>query len=128
MKTSCIEWPAKSALLVIRKPAVEICGWNQCAAALISLFDYWHNVEVDAEAQKNTRSDEILQSHTIEEIEKCLLGIAKRDKIRSSLKELEAMGIITICKNPNPKLKFDATKFFIFHPERVNEKLKGINR
>ena len=142
MKSSCIEHPKREILLVIRQWQVEFCNGNACAAALLSYFEYWHNIKLDQRdkaSQSNevaarhgdqrTQDETLWQFHTEEDLELGIL-IYKRKTIRDAISYLigfrfEGKPVIEVAKNPNPKYKFDRTKFFLFHPEVVSRWLDG---
>ena len=46
MRTSCITHPPKDPLIMIRQWQVALCEGNTTAAALLSFFEYWHNLLV----------------------------------------------------------------------------------
>ena len=56
-----------------------------------------------------------------------MLGLFGSRKIRSSLAFLEKKGYVTVHRNPDPRYKFDNTKFFLFKPEVVNASLQESN-
>ena len=81
-RTSCIRHPESEPVLVIHQWQVRACDGNTCAAALLSFFEYWHNIKVEhrlkaaeandiAEQHGEARSqDETLwQFHTEEQLE-----------------------------------------------------------
>lgn len=121
--TSCIPHPAGDPIIVIRRWMVEACKGDACAAALLSFFEYWHNIKIEQIAQEAKNSDgpvttTPIQWHTEQEL---IDGIMcwKRDKIRDSIALLESLGYVTTMKNPNPRYAFDRTRFFLFHPEAL---------
>ncbi len=136
MKTTCLNHPVQEKLIIIREWQLNFCGGDACEAALISFFEYWHNIKLE-QRQKNKKANDIaelhgdsrsqdeslLQFHTEEDLEKGIL-IFKKDKIRTGIKNLQNKGVITVTKNPNPKYTFDRTKFFLFNPRVCNEWLK----
>ncbi|GEM_PF-6281394 len=136
MKTSCILHPKNEPMIIIRDWQIGFCAGNHCAAALLSFFEYWHNIKLE-QRYKNKKANDIaemhgdgrsqdeslLQFHTEEELEKGIL-IFKKDKIRDGIKSLQEKGVITVTKNPNPKYTFDRTKFFLFNPAVCSEWLK----
>ncbi len=135
MKQSCLNHPAKNPMIVIRQWQIQACDGNACAAALLSFFEYWHNIRLEqqkkashanttAENHGDPRSqDETLyQFHTESDLEEGVL-IYKRDTIRAARKLLKEKGFIEEGLNPNPRYKFDRTIFFIFRADQINERI-----
>ena len=133
MKSTCINHPPKEPLILIRQWQVKFCEGNRVGAALLSFFEYWHNIRLEqsgksAEANQIAQShgcepsqdDSLLQFHTEAELEAGIM-IAHKDKIRLALQVLVNKGAITIKRNPNPRYKFDNTRYFLFHPDVINE-------
>lgn len=133
MRNSCVSRPAKRRLIIINESDLQFTDGNVCAAALISFFEYWHNVKLDA-AQKareendireahgddRTQNETLVQFHTMEDLESGLCGMYRKDAIRKSLDYLIELKVIDQFKNPNPRYSFDKTNHFIFHPEVLN--------
>ncbi len=129
MKSSCISHPQREPLIIIRKWQVRFCDNDACAAALLSFFEYWHNIKLEQSAKaaqinavEETHGDPphqdttLIQFHNEQDLVDGIL-IHKRDNIRQALALLESKGAITILANPNPRYKFDKTRHFIFHPD-----------
>jgi|GEM_PF-4841130 len=134
MKTTCINHPKNEPILLIRWWQLVFCEGNYCAAALLSFFEYWHNIKLEmkrknqqlndiAEMHGDERSQDetLIQFHTEGQLRFGILFLYSNKAIREALKLLEAKGVIETTSNPNPKYKFDKTKYFIFHPEVINE-------
>lgn len=133
MRNSCVSRPAKRRLIIINEADLEFTGGNVCAAALISFFEYWHNIKLEAsrKAQEEndvreshgdsrTQNETLVQFHTAEDLESGLCGMYKKDAIRQSLNLLMELKVIEQFKNPNPRYSFDKTNHFLFHPETLN--------
>lgn len=128
MKSSCIPHPPNEPLIVIRKWQVEACG-GFCEAALLSFFEYWHNIKLDlqqkAMATKKSGGRKtvpgLYQHHTAKELSDGVLGLYGEKTIRHALRRLENLGFVITIRNPNPKYGFDATKHFVFVEEKVRE-------
>ena len=70
MKTSCIRHPERENLIIVRKWQVVFCEGDTCAAALISFFEYWHNIKLEQyEKEENPAKRSLLQWHTEEDLE-----------------------------------------------------------
>lgn len=138
MKTTCINHPAQEKLIVIRGWQLKFCNGNTCEAALLSFFEYWHNIKreqsrkakqanniaiMHGDEEQATQDETLLQFHTENEIEKSIM-IYGRTKISEAIKGLQQKNVIEVHKNPNPRYSFDKTKYFLFHPEVCNEWIK----
>ena len=133
MKSTCIHHPAKETLILIRKWQLKFCDSDHCAAALLSYFEYWHNIKLELSqrarqanelARKHgkpaTHDESLLQFHTDEDLRVGLLGLYGTMKIRSGRHLLVAKGAITEHPNPTPRYAFDKTIYYLFHDEVVN--------
>ncbi|OEU64458.1 MAG: hypothetical protein BBJ57_02960 [Desulfobacterales bacterium PC51MH44] len=134
MRSSIINHPENEPLIIIRQWQLVFCNGNEVAAALMSFFEYWHNIKLDIQKQakkanevREKHGDESLPSnlyqwHTEADLIAGIQRIAKTGKTLSKgIDLLESKGIITIHKNPNPRYKFDKTRHFLFNPEPINE-------
>ena len=133
MKSTCINNPPRERLIIIKEWQVVFCNGNTCAAALLSFFEYWHNIRID-QIEKNkqynnvserngegrTQDESLYQFHNEVELEDGIM-IYKRDTISKAIKLLENKGAITVTTNPNDKYNFDRTRFFLFHPDVIND-------
>src|SRR5690606_893186 len=131
MRTSCIRHPAKEPMIIIRKWQLDFCRQDRIAAALLSFFEYWHNIKLE-QSYSSTRMNDIAQAHgesriqyeglwqfhTEQDLENGTL-IFKRTAINAAIKKLETLGVLTIGHNPNPKFKFDRTRWFLFNPDPI---------
>ena len=131
-KTDCLNHPAHEKLIIIRQWQLQACNGDDCAAALLNHFAYWHNIKLEQLSQakshnntaerhgdRRTQMETLLQWHRSEDLQNSLL-IYGRKRIHDAIVLLEKLGFISIHKNPNPSYAFDKTKFFLFHPENVN--------
>lgn len=134
MKTSCIKHPEHESLIIVRQWQVEFCEGNIAAAALMSFFEYWHNIKLEISV-KNRRLIEVAdahgetievdvslyQWHTYEDLVNGIIQLAKsKATVNNALDFLVSKGVITIHNNPNPKYKFDRTNHYLFYPEVCN--------
>jgi hypothetical protein len=137
MRTSCIQHPTAEPLIIVRTWQLVATNGNKAGAALLSFFEYWHNHRLEAaekaakanevaemHGEKGTHSTSLLQFHSTTDLEKGLL-LFKSDSIREGIKILEKIGFVSIYRNPNPRYRFDKTKYFLFHPQQVNEWIMG---
>lgn len=130
MKNSCISYPERDPLVIIRKSQVEFCNGNVCAAALMSFFEYWHNIKLDM-APKNAAMNKIAalhgdegcqdetlyQFHTMPDLSEGIMGLYGKAAIKLARQQLLDTGLITEHRNPSDRYKFDHTIYYLFHPE-----------
>ena len=134
MKSSCISHDKREPLIIIRKSYVELCSNNHCAAALISYFEYWHNIKLDMQSRAEkanavavnhgdepTQDTSLLQFHTADDLVNGMVGLFKIAKIRDAIELLKSLKIISVHKNPNPRYKFDNTRYFLFNPDMTKK-------
>lgn len=132
MKASCVIHPDCEPMIIVRKWQLDFCNGNKSAAALLSFFEYWHNIKLEqskkARFQNNIanihhdigcQDESLYQFHTMDELEHGVL-LYSRDAINVGLKILVDKKVISIHKNPNPKYSFDRTRYFLFYPAIVN--------
>ncbi|MDQ3254016.1 MAG: hypothetical protein M3R15_08935, partial [Acidobacteriota bacterium] len=137
MKVSCITHPSNEHFIKIHPWQIDACDGNECAAALLSFFEYFHNIKLEqalkakqandiAEVHGDRRAqDETLyQFHSEEELERGVV-IYKRRSMYEALRLLHEKGFVTLHQNPYNRYKFDKTRYFLFHPEVVNAWLAG---
>jgi hypothetical protein len=128
----CFDHPAKQPLILVREWQVIACDNNPCAAMLLSFFEYWHSIKIDqsskarhlnkvaqAHGDEPTQDTSLLQFHSEAELQRGILGIYKKDKIRSSIKLLVEKRFISVHKNPNDRYKFDQTRYFLLEEDNV---------
>lgn len=133
MESSCIDHPAKEPLIIVRQWQLVACDGDRTAAALMSFFEYWHNVKLDHARQAKvynrtaekhgdepTQYDGLVQWHTTEDIERGIL-IFKASSIAKGIAILVEKGFLSVFKNPNPRYAFDKTRHFLFLAENVND-------
>lgn len=134
MRNSCVLRPADRPLILIHSEDLEFTDNDHCAAALISFFEYWHNIKLRQrqkaieendirEAHGDTRSqnESLVQFHTLQQFEDGLLRYYRKDAIRTALRKLVDLKVIEQFRNPNPRYSFDKTSHFLFRPEVLNE-------
>ena len=133
MNNTCTQHPTRDPLLVIRQWQLDFCEGNHCAAALLSFFEYWHNIRLDLSQRTRpaktaarphgkpvTQDESLLQFHSDDQLRTGLLDLYGTKKIRESRHLLIAKGVVTEHPNPNPRYAFDKTLYFQFHPDIVN--------
>jgi hypothetical protein len=138
MKTTCISHPANERLVIIRKWQVEFCAGNQCAAALLSFFEYWHSWKLESDrynhksnnisehhGETRSLSENVYQYHSLSEMSDGILNLYGAKAIAEAIKLLEAKNVISVHANPNPRFHYDKTKYFVFYPEVCNDWIKS---
>ena len=133
MKSSCINQPANERMVIIRQWQVEFCGGDHCAAAILGFMSYWHDIRLEQSAksaesnataerhgERGLQDTSLLQFHSAKSLREGLLGLYSESSIRRARQVLVDSGAVTEHANPNPRYAFDATTFFLFHPEVVN--------
>lgn len=137
-KTSCLVRPCDDTFVVLRASYVKICQGNIVAAALLSIFEYWHNYKMEEQGvhrrynkiaarhgEGTPYEDHLLQHHTIEELTSHLMGIGGKGSIIKARQLLVELGYISEHRNPNPRYRFDNTVFFFLHADTINSALNA---
>jgi hypothetical protein len=137
MRSHCIPWPENEPLILMRASQLQICDGNHCAAALMSFFQYWHEIQMGKQEQAHhantialrhgdpaTQDTSLLQFHTEAQIEEGLLHLYGRKMTRQGIAKLIEKGFLSLHKNPNPRYRFDQTHYFLFHPDTVIKELQ----
>ena len=140
MRQAVINWTSKQRLVVVREEAVQICDGDHCAAMLLAVFEYWHNIKMEMVpkadhmnklarqvGETGTNDTSLLQGHTEKELSENLLGIYGVKSIRAALAFLLSKKFISRQKNPNPRYGFDRTHYFLLNIPRINLKIKELN-
>lgn len=138
MKSSCFLTPPGSQFLTVWKWQIEACDGNHCAAHLLSVLGGWHDHKVATSEQARRMNvirkrhgepdsvdESLLQWHTSDELSGYLFGLYKRDSIRDGIALLVSKGFVEVRRNPERKLAFDATKFFLLLPDAVNDWIRA---
>lgn len=133
MRTSCIKHPVHEPFLIKHKWQLEACDNDGCAAGLLSLFEYWHNIKLRSQIKAEqanqvaemhgdapTQDTSLFQWHNTEELKAALFEYNEK-RIRAGIELLKKKGFVSVHRNPNPKYTFDNTKHFLFHSEAVND-------
>lgn len=115
-RTSCIPHPEGERLILIGKWQLEACQKDACAAALLNLFEYWHNIKLEQRSQAKSHNDiaerhgekgnqftGLLQWHKSEQLEDALLNIFNKRRIQAAIELLENLKFISVHRNPNPR-------------------------
>lgn len=114
-KTSCIEHPARAALVIVREDYLAIVDGEHCGAALLNYLEHWTNSKLD-ELEQHTEAaaqgvelpaPEIWIYASTDKIVFDLFGIYKRDKVSSELDRLFEIGFID--RRHNPARGYDRT-------------------
>lgn len=118
IKTSCINYRPRSRVVVVREDFVDICGGNQCAAAILNMMVYCHETEWHDDPRSHEGLD---QWHTFQDIQDALIGTWGLNKIRGGVRLLGELGFLMVTKNPTPRYKFDRTNFFRVQATKVGQ-------
>ncbi|STX39304.1 hypothetical protein [Legionella feeleii] len=126
-RASCISHPEGERLILIRKWQLEACGKDACAAALLNLFEYWHNIKLEQVSQSkcyneiaqrhgesSTQIETLLQWHTTEQLESSLLNIFNKRRIQAGIELLENLKFVSVHRNPNPRYSLIKQNIFYF--------------
>lgn len=133
MRSSCIFHPIRDSQIIIHRWQIEFCQGDHCAAALLSFYEYWHNIKLEI-INENIKSNKIairhggteihentlLQFHTYDELVAGILHLYGRNAVISANKLLMKLGVISLSKNPNIKYSLDKNRYIKFHPEICN--------
>lgn len=120
MRTSCIRHPGASIYIRIHEWQLTATHDNHCAAALLSLFEHYHNKRL--EVSENPQDPKtLLQYHREVDLKKRLLKLYTEKPIRKAIAQLEDLGFITLFQNPNPEKAHDRTRYLMFNSGAVQE-------
>lgn len=134
-RTSCITHTADDTFVIVRHSYLKLCNGDPTAAALIHIFEQWHNTKLNAQRNHvdqdprpcdQTPLPTLWQFHKSEELLEQLVGIGKRHSLDQARRLLVELGIVHIGRNPNKKYRFDATTFYLFQPDRLNALLSKL--
>jgi glutaredoxin len=126
MRASCIQHPPNEPLIIIHQWQLVFCEDDATTAALLSYFEYWHNVKLGNQANDTPNNIGLLQFHSEMELIEGIMKIAtSRVKIKKGIDFLVNTGVISIHRNPKPRYGFDKTRHFWFHPDVINSWLEG---
>jgi hypothetical protein len=133
MRSSCIFHPISDSHIIIHHWQIEFCEGDHCAAALLSFYEYWHNIKLEIVKENNkankiakrhgepeTYDNTLLQFHTYDELVAGILNLYGRNAVISANKLLMKLRVISISKNPNSKYTWDKNRYIQFHPEICN--------
>jgi hypothetical protein len=137
MKSSCIQHPNNNRFVQLHEWQIHFCQKNHAAAMLLSHFSCWHDWKIHHDDYYR-RANDIAEAHgdgrtgnengylffTMDDLIKALMGLFGKKSISDGLDLLVELGVIAIHKNPNPRYRFDKTKYFKFYPEVCNQWLQ----
>lgn len=130
MRSSCIRHPENEPLIVIRRWQLEFCEGNLTAAAMLSYFEYWHNIKLEL-ARKNQEVNQrletlgykerhdtgLLQFHSAKKISEGIFGIGGKTSVHAAKKFLISKGVISVHKKVDKRTGFDNQNHYLFHPK-----------
>ena len=133
LKSSCVRHPENSRFVRAADWQIEACGGDHCAALLLSHFEHWHNIVMEAaerarhhndtaerHGDNRSQDESFVQYHTSAQLRERLLGFYEAGKISAGIEKLVGLGFLKVTKNPNPRYAFDKIRHFIFYPDAVN--------
>ena len=135
MKGSSMIRVENDTLVIIRASYCVAFG-SPCAAALVNLYSYWHDINIaKLEQQKEfnkvarqhgesiKRGFGLLQGHSQQKLIEQMQGLFTKHEILAANKRLVEIGVISMHRNPNKNMQFDRTNYFLFHPKKANSLL-----
>lgn len=136
VRNTCVAHPEDEPLIIVRQWQLEATGGHKAAAALLSFFEYWHNIKLEQSRKAKVanevarrhddeghQDESVVQFHNEQELREGVM-LYGRSTINEGVKLLEELGFVEVVPNPNPRYAFDKTRHFVFHPKAVNEWLK----
>jgi hypothetical protein len=105
--------------VTIRRWQLFATGGNSIAAALLGVFEVYHQSRMRSAASQGIDREHIdlLQHHTTDQLVDRINRIASEKTVRNAVKLLVERGFVSIHDNPNKAKGWDRTKYFLFHPE-----------
>jgi hypothetical protein len=127
---SCIQHPPLPYVAV--RPEYVGIGGDHCSAAVLSVFEHWHNVKLEHQKQARVDNAIAMRGHvqptqdeslwvymSQEDMREGLLGLFGEKAIRASLKTLEENGLVAT--RNNPRFGWDRTVQYLFRAKEVQE-------
>jgi hypothetical protein len=123
-RSSCITHSPRQQMVIIREDYLRIADNNHCAAALLNIFEYWHNVKLAEQDQALIEKEiakaggaplvdaELWVYKSIPDFQEEVLGLFGETKISAALKLLHEKGFIE--SRNNPKYGWDRTLQYLF--------------
>lgn len=138
-RTSCIEHPESTPIVIIRADYLAICEDDHCRAALLAIFEWWTNVKrgwseqarmsndiARAGGAQGTQDEDTWIWKTVADLSIDMLGLYSERSIRPALKWLAGQGFIQ--SRRNPQFGWDATPQYKLNVENVNAALRRLPR
>lgn len=106
-------------MVVIREDYLAVCDGNHCAAALLSIFEYWTNVKLGQQEQAQVENaiaaaggapsvrDDLWVFKSVTDLETDLMGLFGKMKIGDALKLIRDKGFVE--RRTNPDYRWDRT-------------------
>lgn len=132
MKTTCIQHPINEPFILIHRWQIEFCQGNYCAAALLSFYEYWHNMKLcfknypdkfflsNKIPYKLCEETDLLQPHTSHELISNILHLYSRVKIIAANNLLEKLGVIRVEIGRDKNNPLNRTRYIQFIPDTCN--------
>lgn len=135
MSVEKINLPKTGFVLVLRPEFFNICDESATAAALLSLFVFRFQGKQQAwlksaagKRGEDAPQEALLVRYKKEQLIQAIMGIGKEDRVVKGLKLLEAKGLISTHRNPNPSYAYDKAKFILVHPQAINSALLALSK
>ena len=115
-RTSCILRLAQDPFLVIRHSYVKLLDDDHCAAALLSVLEYWANGDLASVGEIRLRQT------TVRDFAEALTGLYKDRSIRDALARLARARFVRV----SGKVRDPKGRFYAIDPTVVNEALGSV--
>ena len=115
-KISCIVRSAQDPFLMLRSSYVELLDGDHCAAALLSVLEYWANADLSSAEEIRARRA------TIRSFAEALMGLYKDRSIRDALARLEGAKFVRV----SGKVRAPKGRFYAIDPTAVNKALGSV--
>ena len=134
IKTSCVQHPVKSRIVVIREDYLCITDNDHCQAALLAVMEYWTNWKLD-EIERKVQKFEGVGKDTsiierepwiyksIEQFMNDLMGLFGRTLVNRALIAARKAGFIR--RRPNPQHGWDRTFQYLLDIEKIQQTISA---
>jgi len=130
---SCIIHAPKTRVVILREEFISFCNGNECAAIIISYFEYYHNqliaqqekrkeLAIEQNINYETKESELYQQHSHSSIVKGILNQYQRPSVAEALDLLQKLSVISIIEWPENTKNINAKpRRYLFVPEIINQ-------
>jgi hypothetical protein len=136
MKNGCIGHAVNQRLVIVREDYLALCENDHCAAVILNVFEYWHNVKLAQAEQTAIESGiaatvgitipvaELWVWKSIPDLEAELLGLFGERKISIALNWLKQSGYLE--SRNNPLYPYDRTLQYLFNATAIQDKINTL--